>query len=122
MNADQLAPDEPLSPELVLVFSPELRAQALARLEAPVRARPRLHVPEHVRERVPEQHVGERVLEYLGEPVATNLPTEVTVPFREPFVRSLGAVVAGRVVQLALIFVAVTIFTLAMSLAAHAFR
>jgi hypothetical protein len=36
VNIHQLAPDEPLSPELVLVFSPELRAQVLARLGAPV--------------------------------------------------------------------------------------
>ena len=36
MNIHQLASDEPLSPELVLVFSPELRAQVLARLGAPV--------------------------------------------------------------------------------------
>ena len=41
MNIHQLAPDEPLSPELVLVFSPELRAQALARLPAPVWTTPR---------------------------------------------------------------------------------
>ena len=34
-------PDEPLSPELVLVLSPELRAQALAGLDAPVWTRPR---------------------------------------------------------------------------------
>lgn len=35
MNALPLAPDEPLSPELVLVLPQELRAQVLARLPAP---------------------------------------------------------------------------------------
>jgi len=41
VNIHQLAPDEPLSPELVLVFSPELRAQVLARLALPVWPTPR---------------------------------------------------------------------------------
>ena len=39
-----LAPGEPLSPELVLVLPPELRAQVLARLPIPVRPPPRPHV------------------------------------------------------------------------------
>ena len=43
MNA-LLTPDEPLSPELVLVLPPELRAQALARLLAPVWAQPQARV------------------------------------------------------------------------------
>ena len=43
MYVPLLAPDEPLSPELVLVLPPELRAQVLARLPAPVRPlRPRV--------------------------------------------------------------------------------
>ena len=48
MNLHQLAPDEPLSPELVLVLPPELRSQVLMRLGAPVWpvARPRVLVPE----------------------------------------------------------------------------
>ena len=41
MNAASLALDEPLSPELVLVLPPELRAQVLARLPAPMWLRPR---------------------------------------------------------------------------------
>jgi hypothetical protein len=88
----QLAPDEPLSPELVLVLSPELRAQALARLGPPVWPAPRPRV------------------------------IETPAPAGEPLVRSLGLLVAARVVQLGLIFAAVTIITLAMSLVANAFR
>ena len=44
MNLAPLAPDEPLSPELVLVLPPELRAQVLASLPAPpwLQARPRV--------------------------------------------------------------------------------
>ena len=42
MHVPPLAPDEPLSPELVLVLPPELRAQALARLLAPVWAQQRV--------------------------------------------------------------------------------
>ena len=92
MTVHRLAPDEPLSPELVLVLSPELRAQALACLGAPVWPTPRPSVPE--------------------------APAAV----REPFARSLGVVLAARFAQLGLIFVAVTILTLAMSVVAHAVR
>jgi len=41
---------------------------------------------------------------------------------REPVARSLGTFLMGRVVQLGAIFAAVTILTLVMSVAAHAFR
>ena len=91
MTVDHLAPDEALSPELVLVLSPALRAQAVARLGAPVWPTPR--------------------------------PRAAAVaPADDPFERSLGEIVVARVIQLAVIFVAVTALTLAMSLAAHAFR
>ena len=93
MDISQLAPDEPLSPELVLVFSPELRAQALACLPAPVWARPR------------------------PRPVET-----ASTPIDEPFTQSLGGMLVARVTQLALVFAAVTILTLAMSLVANAMR
>jgi hypothetical protein len=92
VNASLLAPDEPLSPELVLVFSPELRAQALAYLPAPVWARPR---PRRL---------------------------DASTPVEEPFSQSLGGVLLVRVTQLALVFAAVTILTLAMSLVANAMR
>jgi hypothetical protein len=91
VDVDHLAPDEPLSPELVLVLPPELRAQALAALGPPDRPRPRPRVPE-----TPE-------------------------PLDEPLLRSLAMVVGARVVQLGLVFVAVTVLTLALSLVAHAF-
>jgi hypothetical protein len=93
VNVSLLAPDEPLSPELVLVFSPELRAQALAYLPAPVWARPR-----------------PRRLEVASTPVD------------EPLSQSLGGMLVVRVTQLALVFAAVTILTLAMSLVANAMR
>jgi hypothetical protein len=92
VTVHQLTPNEPLSPELVLVLSPELRAQALAGLGAPAWPTARPHV-------VP-----------------------AAAPVREPFARSLGVALAARVAQLSLIFVAVTILTLAMSVVAHAVR
>jgi hypothetical protein len=93
----QLAPDEPLSPELVLVLSPELRAQALARLGPPVWQAPRFRVI---------------------EPPIVEAPTLRD----EPPVPSWGMALVARVAQLGLIFAAVTIVTLAMSLVAHAVR
>jgi hypothetical protein len=93
MNIHQLAPDEPLSPELVLVFSPELRAQALARLGAPVWTTPLRRAVES-----PAPDVGEALAP------------------------SLGGLFAARVGQLALVFVLVTTLVLAMSFVAHATR
>jgi hypothetical protein len=88
-----LPPDEPLSPELVLVLPPELRAQALARLGAPVWPTPR-----------------PRAVESSAPVVA------------EPLAPSIGAMLVARVGQLALIFVAVTFLILTMSLVANAMR
>jgi hypothetical protein len=93
VNIHQLAPDEPLSPELVLVLSPELRAEALSRLGAPVWPTPR----------------------------ARSLRPSAPVT-DEPFVPSLGAILVSRVVQLTGVFVVVTILVLAMSLVANAMR
>lgn len=93
MDIGQLAPDEPLSPELVLVLAPELRAQVLAGLPAPIWATQR-------RRAVSAQ-----------APVVDG-----------PFERSLGAILVARVAHLALIFVVVTVLTLAMSLVAQAVR
>ena len=93
MNIHQLAPDEPLSPELVLVFSPELRAQVLARLGAPVWPTPPRRATANA-----AAHVG------------------------EAFVPSLGAILVARVGQLALVFVVVTTVVLAMALVAQAMR
>lgn len=92
MNENHLAPDEPLSPELVLVLPPELRAQAIARLERPAWARPRQRAP------------------------------QVSEPADEPFLRSLAGMAAARLVALAMIFVSVTVITLALSAVANAFR
>jgi hypothetical protein len=86
------APDEPLSPELVLVLPDELRAQVLAGLDLPARPKPR--------------------------PVAQPAPS----PAAEPIGRGLAKLVAARFAQLAVIFIAVTILTLALSLVAQAFR
>jgi hypothetical protein len=95
VHIPQLAPDEPLSPELVLVLPPELRAAVLAGLGAPVRPAPR-----------PRLRLAPATVSTVEEPVA----------------RSLGELLAARLVQLGLIFVALTIVTLAMSLVAHAIR
>jgi hypothetical protein len=92
VTVEHLAPDEALSPELVLVLSPALRAQAVARLGAPVWPAPR-----------------QRVSAVESAPA-------------DPFERSLGQILVARVVQLGVMFVAVTALTVAMSLAAHALR
>ena len=93
MDIDQLAPDEPLSPELVLVFSPELRTQALARLGPPAWPTP------------PQR--------------AAQVPVAAVDELYGP---SLGALLAARVAQLAVVFIAVTILVLVMSLVADAMR
>ena len=90
MNLTPLAPNEPLSPEIVLVLPPELRAQALARLPAPVWwPRPRV-----------------LAVSPAGDPVA----------------RTLRRILVSRAEQLAGIFVAITVLTIAMSVVARAFR
>jgi hypothetical protein len=94
VDLEQLSPNEPLSPELVLVMSPELRAQALAGLGPPVWPKPRR--PIRVVHAAPAADVG--------------------------FARSLGQLLATRAVQLAVIFVFVTLLTLALSIVAQAFR
>jgi len=98
-DVPQLAPDEPLSPELVLVLPAELRAQVLAGLDLPARPTPRPLAPP------------------APPPVA-----EPAAPVPEPIVRSVAKLVGVRFAQLAVIFVAVTILTLALSLVAQAFR
>jgi hypothetical protein len=104
VNVHQLAPDEPLSPELVLVFSPELRAQALARLGPPAWPTPRRRSVDPPAPAAPE----------LLAPPAPAVP--------EPLAPSLGVMLGARVLQLALVFVAVTILVLAMSIVANAMR
>jgi hypothetical protein len=97
VTVDHFPTDDSLSPELVLVLPPELRAQAIARLGPPVwpAPRPRLRVVP-VREPAP--------------------------PVAEPLARSLVIFFGGRLLQLMAIFLAVTAITLAMSLVAQAFR
>jgi hypothetical protein len=92
VNTPQLVAGEQFSPELVLVLPPECRARVIASMPPPAWATPRRHAP-----RAP-------------------LPAR-----REPWAQALGAVVLARVAPLALIFVAGTILTLAMSVVAHAF-
>lgn len=94
VNIDTLAPNEPLSPELVLVLPPELRAQALARLGPPTWPKPRRRV-------------------------VVEAPVPAVV---EPLEPSLRTLLLARVGQLALIFTAVTLLVLAMSLVANAMR
>jgi hypothetical protein len=108
VDVDQLASDEPLSPELVLVLPPELRAQALDRLGAPVWPKVRLRVPE------PSQPEP-----WLRAPDPRPEPLPVV---EGDFASSLGELVVARAVQLGLIFASVTILTLAMSVVAHAIR
>jgi hypothetical protein len=93
MNIDQLAPGEPLSPELVLVLPPELRAKALAQLDPPEWAKPRSSV---------------------------RAPTPP--PLENSLTRTLGAVLLPRVAQLMLTFVVVTVLTLSLTAVANAVR
>ena len=102
MNIHQLAPDEPLSPELVLVLPPELRAQALANLPPPVWLTP------------PRRAVS--------QPPAPVVPQPPIPVVERSLVPSLGAILVSRIVQLAAIFAVVTIVILAMSLVANAMR
>jgi hypothetical protein len=94
MDVEQLAPDEPLSPELVLVLSPALRAQALARLGPPAWPTPRA-----------------RVAVAGPQPLA-----------RDSDSYRFGQLLVARAIQLIVIFAAVTAITLAMSLVAQAVR
>ena len=99
-SVPQLAPDEPLSPELVLVLPAELRAQVLAGLGPPAWSRPR------------PRPASQSASPPLADPVAQS----------EPLAQSVAKLVVARFAQLALIFVAVAILTLAMSLVAQAVR
>jgi hypothetical protein len=116
VSIPQLEPDEPLSPELVLVFPPELRAQALARLGPPSWPAPRRRQPEPA---LPALRRAAQPSAPTAEPVAL-APAVPAV--REPLVRSIAALVLARTVQLGAIFIVVTILTLALSLVAQAFR
>lgn len=92
VKIDQLAPGEPLSPELVLVLPPELRANALAQLDPPEWAKPRPSV------RAPKP------------------------PPENSLTRTLGALLLPRVAQLMLTFVVVTVLTLILTAVANAVR
>lgn len=110
----QLPPDEPLSPELVLVLPAELRAEAIASLGPPVWRAPRPRVPKPPPARAPL-------------PVLVVAPPRVPVPAAPPaveesFARYLGGLIGARFAQLGVIFAIVTIVTLALSLVAHAVR
>lgn len=96
----ELAPDEPLTPELVLVFPPKLRAQALARLGPP-------------RWPAPDNRVAARPLD-VNEPPARSTDESTAL--------TLGVMLVARIGQLALVFAIVTIIVLVMSLVADAMR
>jgi hypothetical protein len=88
----QVAPEEPLSPELVLVLPPELRARAIDRLG-------------------PAQWPTARPGPVTRDPRKTD-----SLP------RTVGVVALGRVIQLALVFIAVAALTLVLSAVANAVR
>ena len=96
MNIDQLAPEEPLSPELVLVLPPELRAQAVARLPPPIWPT--------------RSSIG----------AAPALADDSLAD--DSSMRLLGIVLFARVAQLIVIFVAVTALTLVLAAVANAVR
>ena len=117
LETPQIAPGEPLSPELVLVLPPELRARAIAALGDPVWPKPKPR---------PARAPAFLVLTPRPAPVPldeTRLRLTQPSPWpEEPWWRALGALVGVRLVQLALIFTAVLLVTLALSLVAQAFR
>jgi hypothetical protein len=92
VTVDQLAPEEPLSPELVLVLPPELRAAALAQLPPP--AWPK------------------------GQPRVAVAPP----PAQESLTRILVTVLLSRVAQLMLIFFSATALILTLAAVANAVR
>jgi hypothetical protein len=92
VNNDQLTPGEPLSPELVLVLPPELRAEALARLGPP---------------------------EWTMQRPSVGIATR---PAADSLTRTLGAALLPRVAQLMLTFLVVTALTLSLSAVANAVR
>jgi len=109
VNSPPPAPDEPLSPELVLVLPAELRAEAIANLGPAVWPKPKPK-PRPLAAKAPLRHLPPLpVVEAPAQP-------------RESFARSVGVVLAARTVQLGLIFAAVTALTLALALVAQAFR
>jgi hypothetical protein len=110
-DVPQLAPDEPLSPELVLVLPAELRAQVLARLGPPVRPAPPPRTVALPAVAPPRAAFPKEALAALAPPVED-----------EPFARALGSVLATRLAQLGLVFFVVTIVTLALSVVAQAFH
>jgi hypothetical protein len=112
----ELAPHEPLSPELVLVLPAELRAEVLAALGPPVWAMPRPPAP------APPRAVAAPLARPVRQLVARPVPQPVSRPVAVPVARSVATLLATRFAQLALIFVVVTILTLAMSIVAQAFR
>jgi hypothetical protein len=122
MTVTELAPDEQLSPELVLVLPHELRARVLASLDPPVWPAPRKHVP--AAPPSPRLRVVEPppVLAPEPPPPPRRSVPEVPPVVEVPFVRALGGHAAARLAQLVAIFVVVTVVTLAMSLVAHAVR
>lgn len=120
MDIPGLAPDEPLSPELVLVLPAELRARVLAALGDPVWPTPR-HRPAEAPAQPP---IATASASAAVAETRVRRATRVNPPAypAAPFARSFAALVGARLVQLVLIFVAVTIFTLAMTLVAQAVR
>jgi hypothetical protein len=91
VTVDRLAPEEPLSPELVLVLPAELRTEALARTPPPIwlEARP---------------------------PVAVPPPSS-----QQSLTRMLATVFLPRVAQFMLIFVLVTVLILTLATVATQF-
>lgn len=114
---EQLAPDEVLSPELVLVLPPELRARAIARLGPPRWPSP---AP-----RVAVRDVGRTPLcvTTRSQGPETQPRTEnERWPSRRLQARLLGELLLARLVPLAVIFATVTAVTLVMSVIANAMR
>ena len=122
MTFPQLAPDEPLSPELVLVLPPELRAQVIAGLGPPSWPAPRPRQPEPAALAPLRAAPAPQPAAPAPQPAPPAPERAAPLPVREPLVRSIATLVLARAVQLGVIFLAVTILTLALSLVAQAFR
>lgn len=125
-----LTPDEPLSPELVLVLPPEQRARVIEALGPPVRHLPPLRVATRPAP-VVDPAEASSPLRVAARPAPVVEPAEASSPLRVvarpapvevPPAPSLTRLIAARLVSLGVIFVVATIATLALSLVAHALR
>ena len=118
LTVDRLAPEEPLSPELVLVLPPELRAEALARLPQPVWQKAQSRVAAAPVGRIAQPGVEAAPEGRKPQPRVAAPPART----QGSMTQLLATVLVARVAQLMLIFVSVTVLILMLATVANAVR